>query len=327
MGCSPPIVRGVAARTESSLAAVLGQCVSTGGNDPMRSNPFAADELAHSDPAAARALLAALARVDVPGGTEDPRSPVGKGRAVFGHENLQAGLDAFGFCSFSAAGLLLDATTPHARALDALARQLFEEGEDDPEPGRRLLALGASVVLRRRRLDARWAPDAASDVPAWAADALAEPGMLDEYRLVRGIDDRGRPLPAALDRIGTPEAAEPVAAPPEPAEPRARESSLPGGPPRRRPAEAELAMGAIVLRSIGPLAEKLPETGRVELALPAKLLDVLNEVARRSPGARRYLLRDRAPLCAVYRAGRRLDPKALVGDGDVLDLVLAVRGG
>ena len=116
--------KGQAARPESDPAVVLGQCVATGGSDPMRVFPFVAD---HGP---------------VPAVNEPP------GRRVWWHENFAAAVDATGFCAFSAGGLLADG----ACTLSELARRI---APDAIAEGDAFVAAGASIVLVRRELNRR----------------------------------------------------------------------------------------------------------------------------------------------------------------------------
>ncbi len=145
LGVDAPTVRGQAARPESDLASLLGQCVSTRGADPMRTFAFLAADV----PDRAR-LAQILAPWNLPPGIEDPRDPAGKGRLVAWTESFLAAVDAAGFCAFSAAALLADGVLD----LDALARWIAPDsvratlGED----GRALLAAGATIALLQREL-------------------------------------------------------------------------------------------------------------------------------------------------------------------------------
>jgi aldehyde:ferredoxin oxidoreductase len=306
-------VRGMAARPEANLAAVLGQCVSTGGADPMRSFPFLVD-------AADRDRLEDLC-ADVgplPDGAGDPSRPAGKGRLVYWHENLVAAVDATGFCAFSTAGLLADGVCD----LDTLAGWILPAALCTSEgvwsalpPGRRLLAAGANLVLLRRELDRRYgaAPDA--DRPAWARERLALPGMLDEYTALRGLDGRGAPTPERLAALGTPDALA-----------RPETEDAPAESPAR-PAPSAGAVGRVELRALGPLGEVLGAGGGVELPLPTTVLEVLRGAADADARLGRHLLDGERPIPAVWRAGARLQPDAEVHAGDVLDLVTAISGG
>jgi len=308
--------RGEVARPEQGYAAVLGQCVSTGGTDPMRSFPFLVD-------AAGRERLEELCADlgPLPREVEDPSTPAAKGRLVYWHENLVSAVNAVGFCAFSTAGVLADGLCTLDRLAEwILPRELREPDEADWDaraPGERLLAAGASLVLLRRFLDARGGapPD---DRPAWAREQLEAPGMLDEYRAWRGLDPSGRPAEERIARLGTPFV---LAAPP------LRES--PTASPARAPraTSASGASASIELRALGSLREVVGPRATVELPLPATVLDVLHELAARDARLARGLFDGPRPIPAVWRAGRRLAPEASVRAGDVLDLVTAIGGG
>ncbi|HEV8113063.1 MAG TPA: aldehyde ferredoxin oxidoreductase N-terminal domain-containing protein [Planctomycetota bacterium] len=279
-------------RADGSLAARLGQYAGARGSDPMRTLPFLLAD------APASRLRELLAPIPLPPGSEDPRDPAGKGRIVWWHENLMAAIDASGFCAFSAAGLLADGVCTLDELADAIAPAALE-----PRTGRGLLAAGASIVAVARDLARRYGARTDEDPPA----ELSAPGMWPEYARLRGSESFG---PGSIleraERLLEEESAKPAAAvPPERA---------------RRP-------GHVLLHCVGPLARELDGVTRLELGLPAPLVDVLAAIVREHPRAQRYLLRDRESLAAAYRASRRLLPEDLVNDGDELDLVVALSGG
>ena len=322
--------KGQAARPEQGEAAVLGQCVSSNGSDPMRSFPFATEGRALEE------LRRLVPGVELPPGAEDARSPVAKGRLVWWHENLVSAIDASGFCAFSAGCLLTDG----ACDLDGLARWIapeLEEGAGGVPAGARLLASGASLVLARRALNDLWGAPADQDRPRWAAERLDRPGMLDEYRAWRGIDAAGRPTREAWAALGEARLARGVDEAPD--LPRAQPQPV-AGPDVRRVAgggrwvsHAEdgapaSAAGRVRIRCVGPLADALGPADSVELDLPAPLSAVLDALAREHPRAAHLLRRaDGAAVPTAYRAGRALQPSHSVADGDVLDLVVAIAGG
>ncbi len=316
--------QGEAAAREANHAAVLGRAVSTGGADPMRSFPFLVG-------ASGRGRLADLCADlgPLPAGAEDPASPAGKGRLVFWHENLVAAVDATGFCSFSTAGLLADGVVD----LGELARWILPRdwlAPDDPEwavlaPERRLLALGANVVLARREIDRVLGErdtgrrGTSADPEGW----LARPGMLEEYRRWRGLDEEGHVRAEVRARLGTPAVLDLVgAAGGEAGSESARAScavrptSLAEGSAERR---APPAHGRVELRA--------SSTAFVDMELPARLLEVLARAESSQSSLCGRLVSRGQPIPAVWRAGERLDADALVVAGDVLELVTAISGG
>ena len=291
-------VRGGVLGPEISLAAFLGQCVSTRGVDPMRTLPFGALD-------AEGRLAELVAPLELPPGAEDPDDPAGKGRLVWWHENLATALDTTGFCAFSAAALLADGV----RTLDELAaeigpRALLAEGG---APGALLLSMGAELVALQRDLGRRWAGPGALDLPAWTRERLDRPGLWPEYRRLRGLDERGDP--GELGQLRESIQAGALRRPSEVPEPTAPAS--PASP------------GAVTLVARGILADSLGFESRLELDLPARLSDVLERVVERWPEAG---LGD-GVLPGVYRAGARVAPGDWVSDGDRLDLVLVISGG
>lgn len=186
-------VRGRALRPLQEPAALLLACVCARGAGGLAGAPFLAAE------GAARARIAELiAPLPAPPGIEEPSSPLAKGRLVWWHENLAAALDASGFCAFSAAGLLADGLF----TLDELAARLVPQWSSVPDAGRRLLAVGAGLVLLARRLEELWGAPAGRDLPPFARERLSHPSLWPEYRRLRGLDEDGEVLPEVLGAIG-----------------------------------------------------------------------------------------------------------------------------
>jgi aldehyde:ferredoxin oxidoreductase len=306
LGLPAPSAGGEASRPTNDLAALLGQCVGARGAEPLRTFPFLVGD------GAPRARVAALvAPLPLPERAEDARAPAGKGRLVWWHENLIAALDASGFCAFSAAGLLADGVLD----LERLAQLVAPAGLDAFGSGPRaeaFLALGATLVLAVHALHERWGVGV-DPPPEWARAALAEPGMLDEYRRLRGLDDAGRVRAETRAARGT-RALVRVDLPAERA-------------PRPRAAAGRATPGRVVLAAGGPLGRLLGRERTITLPLPAPLLAVLEAAARAHADAADWLVRDGEPLPAAWRAGERVGPRELVRDGDRLELVLAVSGG
>jgi len=309
-----PLSRGQAVRPEASRAVLLGQCVASGGADPMRSFPFLLESVSQAR------LAALLAPLPLPREALDARSSLGKGRLVFWHENLVSAVDLSGFCAFSAAGLVSDGLVE----IDELARWILPEALRAPAdarwaarpPGERLLAAGANLVLARRELNRLYGMASDADRPAFARAALDEPGMLDEYRALRGLDARGAPCPEARAYLGTPDVLalglESLRSP---------RSSV------RTSLPAARVRGRVTLRAGGELGSALGEACEVELELPASVQDVLLRAAGERASAREHLFARGEPVPAVWRAGQRLSARDLVATGDVLELVTAIAGG
>lgn len=272
-GLEDPTVGGEALRDESDPAVWLAGHVAVRGAEPMRSSA---------------GLLA----------TSEAASP---GREVWWHENLSAALDASGFCSFAAAGVLAD----RVLSLDQLAAAL-SPGLD----GEGLLARGAVLVALVAEAGERLG--VAREAPVEAG--LLAPQMWPAYRTLRGLSEDGALLPDGLAHglLRSPRPSGKQELPmsgPTPAE----SSSGPTGP------------GSVELGASGALGEVLGT--EVELVLPAPLIDVLRAAAERWPKAAPLLLDGDRLLPAVYRGGIALGPRAEVGSGERLDLVLAIAGG
>jgi len=273
----------------------------------MRSFPFLGEGNSDS------ARLAALAP-DIDWGESllDPDESLGKGFLSAWHEDLVAALDALGFCTFSAAGLLADGVM----SLDALALALVPEFESKEHPGVALRELGGEIARAAHMLLAHW------DAPAVAVnggDGTPLAAVLEEYRSWRGLDERGRPtcepvLPKRRQRAQSQSSDQ-------------AQSPIPRG---AQPAQgsSETESGWVEFNSRGLLAEHLGSTCRIQLDLPAFPNAVIAALALEYQRAA-WLLRDRAgiSLPAIWRAGVPLGPRSLVFSGDQLDLVLVIPGG
>ncbi len=309
------LAAGEAVRPDTDLAALLGQCAGARGPEPMKSFPFST---------AAGASLGRLAELvaplTLPAGAEDPRSPAGKGRLVWWHENLATAVDATGFCAFSAAALLADGLA----TLDELAEWIAPWSTDrelGATPGRALCAAGASLVVVQLELEERLGFVRAGP-PSWAAHELARPGMLAEYERARGLET------GQVDRsLGPALASEDVLAW---TEKRFASEAAPGVGRAHPLSEARLlprTPGHVVLASFGALAKSLGAELELDLVLPASLREVFSIAAGRQPQAERWLLRGADLVPAVYRRGERLCAEDWVQTGDRLELVVAIAGG
>jgi aldehyde:ferredoxin oxidoreductase len=304
-------VRGQSVRERKSLAALLGQCVSARGADPMRAFPFLAEDGAGELDAERLALPFAL-----PPSAADPSSEAATGRLVWWHENLSAALDATGFCAFSAGALLADG----GATAGELADWILPAGwRGAGAPADALQSLGASAVLLQRDLNRRWGEADGADLPDWARERLDRPCGYGEYRALRGLDDRGRVIPEAASRLGSHELAGWGARrlPADEHQPAAV---------RATPRATTQQSGQLELRASGALGRLLAELDSA-WPLPASIAELRAEIARRDPRAERWLGTPETPIASVWRAGRRLGEDELVNDGDALDLVVAISGG
>ncbi|MCE9594697.1 MAG: hypothetical protein K8S98_10940 [Planctomycetes bacterium] len=301
LGLVATTARGQAVRRERSLASLLGQCVSARGPDPMRTFSFLA-----GDAGARRRLLELVAPLALPPGAEDPDSSVGKGRLVWWHENLAAALDATGFCAFSAGALLLDGTATLDELATTIAPRAWLEHQTS-SPGWALLDGGDRMLALVRALETRWGADVDVDRPAWARERLELPGMLDEYRELRG-------------RVSSP----PFGG--EPAFVRAERWSRESEPIAVARTARATRLGRVHVRSGGRLAASYGTECEVELDLPSDVLAVLGILQASRPDGPELCV-GAEPVPAVYRDGRRLEPNSEVRAGDRLDLVLAISGG
>lgn len=300
LGIGDPTAAGEAVREEPDLAALLGTWAAVRGAEPMRSSAFLME--------GGRArLAAALAPLDLPAGAELSHTSQGKGRIVWWHENLAAAVDASGFCAFAAAGVLADGVL----SIDELAGWLAGPDADGAELLRRGALLAALVAEVGPRPLSRRAPA-----------VLGEPGMVPEYRALRGLDDGGRLRDEARaeallagswrPRLESHDASEATA------------SEIPVASSPVEPGQ----IGWLELVASGDLRRWLSPDGRLELELPASLRVALAAAAERWPRAAGLLLDGQGqPLVAVYRDGQRLGAEQRVAHRDRLQLVLTVSGG
>ncbi|MBM3989551.1 MAG: hypothetical protein FJ298_00940 [Planctomycetes bacterium] len=288
LGLSTPSAKGAAVRADAALAALLGQCVSSRGGDPMRTFPFLALDGAALD------AFAVSTGLDLPPEAADPEHPCGKGTLVAWHEDWANALDMTGFCAFSAAALLSDGLCDPRELAHELAPQLDERSFS-------LLDAGAALSTLQRLLNERLGATQGSDVPEWAAARLRARGAWDEYARWRGLDEHtGRLLPT---RIAALQALRPWRA--------ARGADVVLTPAQAR---GERALGTVRVLIAGESPREL------SLALPATVDEVLTELCRAEP--RWSTLRP-----AVYRSGKALGLRALVSAGDELALLLVIAGG
>lgn len=309
-------VRGQSVRERKSLAALLGQCVSARGADPMRAFPFLAEDGA-SEIDASRLSLP----FDLPTGTRDSDSAAGIGRLVWWHENLSAALDATGFCAFSAGALLADGEATANELADWI---LPDAWRDASEPATALQSLGASVVLLQRRLNQRFGEPPRADLPDWACLRLDRPELFGDYATLRGIDADGRVIAEAAELCGALELSRWGTA--RLTDVGLRENCAPPTAPPEARIAGDRATGVLLLRASGALGRVLAGLDSNWL-LPISIRDLRVEVCRLDPRAERWLGGPETPIASVWRDGIRLDEADLVDAGDTLDLVVAISGG
>lgn len=290
-GAGPP--RSPSTRSASTPMGQVGSLASARGVDPMRSFPFLGE--GGFDPAR---LLALAPDITWPKDIGSSVAGAGKGSLAAWHEDLVAAVDALGFCSFSAAGLLADGVM----SLDQLAVVLVPALEGDAQPGVTLRKFGGEIARAAHQLLLHWG------APPRGIEEGGDEGLsplLREYRCWRGLDSEGRPTLEPSSSIDFTAIATLDPAP-----------------------SAVRVPGWVEFRSRGLLAEHLGSSCRIELNLPAAPREVLVALAGAQPDAA-WLLHDRheLPLPAIWRRGVALGPETPIQSGDELDLVLVVPGG
>jgi aldehyde:ferredoxin oxidoreductase len=312
-----PLAADEGARPDTDLAVLLGQCVGARGPEPMRSFPFS---LAAG---ASRARLSELlAPLRIPERAVDPRSPAGKGRIVWWHENFATAVDATGFCAFSAAALIADGMASPDELAEWIAPWALDRAIG-ATPGRALCAAGASLLALQIEIEERMGCARPSSSGPHATE-LALPGMRDEYERARGLVD-GKLDPALAADLGSERLLERTEA--RFADEDARLVSVAVTESHAIEIDGALTPGTLVLASSGPLAEVLGREARLALALPAPLDAVVRAAVQVWPAAGRFLVHGDALLPAVYRGGERLGAEELVHAGERLELVVVIGGG
>jgi aldehyde:ferredoxin oxidoreductase len=197
-------VKGQGYRIDSNQAWMLSYVLSPRGADHLKGMPF---------------TMFAPGRKDIidrfigslPGeGGYDPRSPEGKGRVVWWHENFKTLIDCLGVCIFPVVGLFSEGNLPletvaelynSATGLDLSARDLFLSAERVYQ-----LEKAFNVNLGITRKDDYFIKSTANgreekDLPFKKID-LDHPGMLEEYYRYRGYSSNGLPSPTRLKEVG-----------------------------------------------------------------------------------------------------------------------------
>jgi aldehyde:ferredoxin oxidoreductase len=197
-------VKGQGYRIDSNQAWMLSYVLSPRGADHLKGMPF---------------TMFAPGRKDIidrfigslPGeGGYDPRSPEGKGRVVWWHENFKTLIDCLGVCIFPVVGLFSEGHLPletvaelynSATGLDLSARDLFLSAERVYQ-----LQKAFNVKLGITRKDDYFIKSTANgregkDLPFKKID-LDHPGMLEEYYRYRGYSSNGLPSPNRLKEVG-----------------------------------------------------------------------------------------------------------------------------
>lgn len=176
------------------MAMSLATSVAVRGADHMKGHPFSALT-------GARDMLERIFGRDIPDGMVDSTSPVGKGRAVWWHENYKMAMDSLGLCFIPMAGttiygdpmILFEEMGEIYQAVTGMdPGTLFESAERAYQVERCYnTLLGVSRKDDRRKGTTRG-----------EADPIDHPGMLDEYYFYRGCSHEGKPTRSRLRELG-----------------------------------------------------------------------------------------------------------------------------
>ena len=179
---------------EQAVAMSLASSVATRGADHLKGHPFAA-MIGLED------MLKQIFGDDLPEGTLDGASPVGKGRVVWWSENYKSLMDSLGICFipvvsvdvfgdpiilFKEMGEIYEAVTGRS------PEKLFEASE-------RIYQLEKSfnALLGITRKD-----DIRTGTRRGKKDPIDHPGMLEEYYWYRGCSEDGEPTRKRLQEVG-----------------------------------------------------------------------------------------------------------------------------
>jgi len=179
---------------EQAVAMSLASSVATRGADHLKGHPFAA-MIGLED------MLKQIFGDDLPEGTLDGASPVGKGRVVWWSENYKSLMDSLGICFipvvsvdvfgdpiilFKEMGEIYEAVTGRS------PEKLFEASE-------RIYQLEKSfnALLGITRKD-----DIRTGTRRGKKDPIDHPGMLEEYYWYRGCSEDGVPTRKRLQEVG-----------------------------------------------------------------------------------------------------------------------------
>ncbi|MEZ5976397.1 MAG: hypothetical protein R3E96_16595 [Planctomycetota bacterium] len=285
LGRTLPGAQGEAVRPAHHFAETLAREVAVRGAEPMRVHSFLVGDRVHLE-----RMRAVVAPMELPAGSEDPASPVGKGRLCWWHENLSAALDVLGICTFSAAGLLTDGVLE----LEELARAVLPGELPERRAADALLSLGAEYLARFRARNGGGEPQVAEELRDQA----------DEYRRLRAWSQ------AHLHdgRAGV-----------WPGQPDGGTDLVPG-------TETQGAWSGTVCTQ-GFLARHLPERLALELEAQPSAADLVRLLAQRYPRAAASLVREGRPIPAVLVGDRVLGPGDPVPPGGEVLLLLAISGG
>ncbi|MGB0332910.1 MAG: hypothetical protein ACPGPE_13960, partial [Planctomycetota bacterium] len=304
-----PLSAAGATFAEGDLAAEVGQALAVRGPEPLRSL-----SILGLDGARAEQMVTPL-----PWSGDRERDA---GTLAFWHECVAAAVDVWGFCSFSAAGLLADGIM----GLSELAEALGLEAADGVPAAAGFLRAGADHLALHRELLA-----GELEIPMELATRHA--AAVEGYRAARDADLRGT---VSSSRRG----GEPAGGGLQPIQADAGDSSASGGPLTvlaRGPLGSRLA-GHPGLRRSGSEAASSLEGVRIEVQVPTEgwtAPELLRALAAACPSAAPWLLDPSGrPLPAVLQVET---PAGAVGGGDiegrrhrpgaVVELVLAIPGG
>lgn len=176
------------------MAMSLATSVAVRGADHMKGHPFSALT-------GARDMLERIFGKDIPDEMVDSTSPVGKGRAVWWHENYKMTMDSLGLCFIPMAGttiygdpmILFEEMGEIYQAVTGMdPGMLFESAERAYQVERCF-----NTLLGVGRKD-----DRRKGTTRGEADPIDHPGMLDEYYFYRGCSQEGKPTRSRLRELG-----------------------------------------------------------------------------------------------------------------------------
>ena len=179
---------------QAVMAMNLASSVAVRGADHMKGHPFSALT-------GARDMLERIFGKDIPDEIVDTKSPVGKGRTVWWHENYKMAMDSLGLCFVPVAGttifgdplILFEEMGEIFRAVTGSGPEaMFEAAERAYQ-----VEKGYNALLGITRED-----DSRRGTTRGEEDPIHAPGMLEEYYHYRGCSAEGVPTRKRLNEIG-----------------------------------------------------------------------------------------------------------------------------
>ncbi len=178
---------------ESALAMALATSVGTRGADHLKGHPF-------SGIIGLKEMIERIFGKDIPEGITESKSPEGKGRLVWWHENYKMAMDCLGLCFIPLIGVTVFGD--NGMLFEEMG-EIFEAvtGQDS----KRLFKCAERAYQLEKAYNALLGIDKKDDcrqgTKRGKKDPIDLPGMLDEYYHYRGCSDQGLPTRKRLQEV------------------------------------------------------------------------------------------------------------------------------